>query len=349
MRFLVLYEELATYFLTCLNHLAETESCEILLFMKKVNSVAPFDFKNAHKNIIIKEREHFTDDEIMNEIKKFKPDFTYISGWMHKPYLQYIRTLKLQNVIIGFDNQYTGSIKQQLGAIYFKLFLKKHFKAAFVPGELQVTFAKKLGFKDQLISKNVYCCDQPLYSSYYQKTLDKKQNNLPKRFLFVGRYVKEKGLDILWESFIELQNEDPNEWELWCIGKGNLEPVSHPKINHLGFIQPNDFLPIIEQTGVFVLPSNFEPWGVVIHEFASAGYPMISTIKVGATEQFLKDAQNGYLITPDNKPELKNALKKIVSLTDDALVKMSRKSVELSKNITPQIWKESILKLAYAK
>jgi glycosyltransferase involved in cell wall biosynthesis len=348
MRFLVLYEELATYFLTCLNHMAETESCKILLYMKKINSVAPFDFNNAHKNITIKEREGFTNEEILNDIEKFKPDFTYISGWIHKPYIQYISKLKLKNVIIGFDNQYTGSLKQQIGAIYFKLFLKKHFKAAFVPGDRQVTFAKKLGFTDQLISKNVYCCDQPLYTSYYQKTSSAKQNNLPKRFLFVGRYVKEKGVDILWESFIELQNESPNEWELWCIGKGDLEPVVHPKIKHLGFVQPNDFLPIIEQTGVFVLPSNFEPWGVVLHEFACAGYPMISTYSVGATEQFLKDEFNGYLISPHNKTDLKNALKKIVSLTDNALVQMSRNSVELSKNITPQIWKESILKLVYA-
>lgn len=349
MRFLVLYEELATYFLTCLNHLAETESCKILLYMKKINSVAPFQFESNHPNITIKEREGISDDQLMNEIRDFSPDFTYVSGWIYKPYITCIDKLKLNNVILGFDNQYTASVKQQLGAIYFKLFLKKHYKAAFVPGEKQVAFAKKLGFTNAHISKNVYCCDHELYKSYYDKTKETKTTIFPKRFLFVGRYVKEKGIDLLCNAFIELQSEFPNNWELWCVGKGTLDPMVHPKIKHIGFVQPNDFLPIIEQTGVFILPSLFEPWGVVLHEFASAGYPLISTPNVGATELFLKNNINGFLIQPDSKTELKNALKKIVTLSNAELLNMSEKSIESSKLITPQVWKESILKLVHAK
>lgn len=348
MKFLVLYEELATYFLTCLNHMAETESCEILLYMKKINSVAPFQFESVHPKITIKEREGISDEQLIDEIRHFSPDFTYVSGWIYKPYIKCIGVLKLKNVILGFDNQYTGSIKQQLGAIYFKLFLKNHYKAAFVPGDKQVTFAKKLGFTDKYISKNVYCCDHELYSSYFTATKEKKKNKFPKRFLFVGRYVKEKGIDLLWNAFIELQHEQPNEWELWCIGKGSIAPIQHDKIKHLGFIQPKDFLPIIEQTSVFVLPSFFEPWGVVLHEFTSAGYPMISTPDVGACEVFLKNNSNGYLVPSNSKTELKNALKKIVTLSDADLLNMSVKSNELSKQITPQIWKESILKLSHA-
>lgn len=348
MRFLVLYEELATYFLNCLNHLAETSNCTILVYMKKVNAVAPFDFNAVHKNITLVEREKQSDHEINKSIKAFHPEFTYISGWIHKPYLNYIKSNKLKNVIIGFDNQYTGSLKQLLGAWYFKLFLKSSIKAAFVPGQRQFLFAQKLGFKPNLIATNLYCCDNELYKSYYLQTKNSKNNSFPKNFLFVGRYIPEKGIDLLWQAFIELQQEYPNDWELCCIGKGLLEPVQHPKIKHLGFVQPSDFLPIIKTSGVFVLPSFFEPWGVVVHEFAAAGYPIICTKNVGASELFIKHNLNGLAINARNKQELKIALKKIVTLTDSELIQMGEESFKLSEQITPEIWKQSLLKLVHA-
>lgn len=349
MRFLVLYEELATYFLTCLNHLAETSDCSILVYMKKVNAVAPFNFNTVHKNITLIEREKHSDEEILNSIKQFNPTFTYLSGWIHKPYIHYIKTQKLQNVIIGFDNQYTGSMKQLLGAIYFRMFFKPFIKAAFVPGSRQVKFAQKLGFKADHISTNVYCCDYELYNNYYKETKDLKGKSFPKKFIFVGRYIHEKGIDVLWDAFIELQQEQPNEWELYCLGKGTLQPIQHPKIKHLGFVQPDNFLSIIRDTGVFVLPSFFEPWGVVVHEFACAGYPLVSTNNVGATELFIKDGINGLVINANNKLALKTALKKIVSLSDTELHQMGEQSLKLSQQITPEIWKQSLLKLVHVK
>ncbi len=347
MKFLVLYEELATYFVNCLNYFAEAENCEILVFSKQINQIAPFEFKQVHKNITLLERENFSEEEIKNKIIAFKPDFVYLSGWIFKPYLKLIQQLKLKNVIIGFDNQYNGSLKQKMGAVYFRIKLKPYIKAAFVPGEKQVLFAKKLGFSDKFISKNVYCCQNELYNDYYEKVKSKKQE-IPKRFLFVGRYVEEKGISELWKAFIEMQNENPNEWELWCVGKGPLASINHPKIKHLGFVQPENFLSIIENTGVFVLPSKFEPWGVVIQEFACAGFPLVSTKEVGATEIFLKNLENGFLMDANNYLQLKNTLKKIVSLTGSELIKMGENSKKLSNQITPEIWRQSILKLVNA-
>jgi glycosyltransferase involved in cell wall biosynthesis len=345
MRFLVLYEELASYFLTCLNHMAKNSNCEIVVYMKKINSIAPFKFETVHPNIQIHERENLTFEELNQAIANFKPDFTYLSGWIYKPYLKIIKQLGLKKVIIGFDNHYTGSFKQKLGIIYFKRFLKPYIKAAFVPGDIQVVYAKKLGFSTDHISKNVYCCDFELYNTYYKQTHSAKINKFPKRLIFVGRYVEEKGINLLWDSFIELQHESPNEWELWCIGKGPIAPKTHPQIKHLGFVQPTDFLPIIQETGVFVLPSYFEPWGVVVHEFAIAGFPIITTSSVGAASTFLHPKQNGILIKANNKTELKNALKKIVSSSDAELNEMGVKSHQLAQQITPQIWQDSILRL----
>ena len=48
---------------------------------------------------------------------------------------------------------------------------------------------------------------------------------------------KLKGVKELWEAFIKLHEQLPNDWELWCLGKGEFDPEfpSHPKIKNFGF------------------------------------------------------------------------------------------------------------------
>ncbi|HEY4797626.1 MAG TPA: glycosyltransferase, partial [Bacteroidia bacterium] len=172
-----------------------------------------------------------------------------------------------------------------------------------------------------------------------------KKNKFPHVFIFVGRYYEFKGIKELWQSFIELQNESPNDWELWCLGTGDVPPVIHPKIKHFGFVQSNDMVDVIRNGGVFILPSTFEPWGVVVHEFASAGFPLICSNEVGATELFLKENENGFLVPAGSIPKLKSAMKKMISLPDERLNLMGEKSVTLASQITPEKWADSLIKI----
>src|SRR5207247_481782 len=130
------------------------------------------------------------------------------------------------------------------------------------------------------------------------------------RFLYVGRYYDFKGITDLWEAFIQLQSARPNEWELWCLGAGSIAPVEHPKIKHFGFVQPTDLEPIIEQCGVFVLPSRFEPWGVVAQEYVASGFPLLLSRAVGAGEAFLEPGKNGYFFESGNVAQIKEQLQK---------------------------------------
>ncbi len=345
MNVLVLYEELATYFLNCLTELAQQKNAKIFVVMKRINSVAPFEFKNYHTNITIIERESLTTEALQLQIEKFNPNYTYLAGWIFKPYLKLIKKLSLKNVIIGFDNQYKGSLRQLTGAIYFRLLIKPYVIGAFVPGQKQKRFAKVLGFTNETISEGLYCCDVGLYNSYYQTSTKAKSIQFPKRFLFVGRYVNEKGIVELWNAFIELQNEQENEWELWCLGKGTISPIQHPKIKHFGFKQPEELSDIITNTGVFVLPSHFEPWGVVIQEYAAAGFPILTTQAVGASELFLQTNENGFLLQTASKTEIKEGLRQIINLSNERLSEMSKKSHSLAQNITPDTWCKQFLKL----
>jgi len=170
-----------------------------------------------------------------------------------------------------------------------------------------------------------------------------KNRKYPHRFIYVGRYYDFKGITDLWDAFIAWQKEANTDWELWCLGNGDISPIQHPNIKHFGFVQPKDLESFIAQAGVFVMPSRFEPWGVVLHEFAAAGFPLICSDKVGAVEAFLSDNKNGYIYPAGNISALKNALGKMAMLSDEKLREMGKISKQLAAKITPALWAETVM------
>ncbi|MBI4930119.1 MAG: glycosyltransferase [Bacteroidetes bacterium] len=291
-------------------------------------------------------RNNFDKKSIYEIAKEISPDAIYCSGWIDKDYLSLCGKFKNKiPVILGFDNKWKGSIKQKLASSFSGITVLKYFSHCWIPGKPQLEFAKRLGFDEKNILKGFYSCDYNKFHTLYLKFKEHKEKKFPHRFIFSGRYTESKGIQDLWKSFIEIQNETPYDWELWCLGTGSINPIVHPKIKHFGFVQSNNIEKFIAEAGVFVLPSTFEPWGVAVHEFASAGFPLICSSEVGAADIFLRDGENGFLFKPGNVSDFKKVMKKIFSLSDEQLFIMGEKSVELAKQITPEKWADTLMSI----
>lgn len=345
-RIVFLYTEIATYFLACVEKLALQTNVEITIVRWPVNQEAPFNF-SLSTAIDFHTRSDFPSEEKLLEfVDKLNPSILYCSGWLDKGYLKVCRKYKNKiPVIVGFDNQWKGNLKQQIARIVSPFKILNHFSHCWVPGILQEEYALKLGFKKESILTGFYSCDFDFFHNQYLENKEEKQKFFPKRFIYVGRYYEFKGIKNLWAAFIELQNERPNDWELWCLGNGDVEPINHPKIKHFGFVQPGDLKSYIKNTGVFVLPSFFEPWGVVVHEFVSAGFPIICSDKVGARTAFVENNYNGYIYKSDSIAQLKEVMMKIIKADVSQLNSMSERSVKKAKTITPEIWVKQLIKL----
>jgi glycosyltransferase involved in cell wall biosynthesis len=340
-----LYTELATYFLACIEALLKTNNAEIHVIHWEVNAEAPFQF-SIPSEIKTYRRNSFNDKALHDLVNKINPDLIYVSGWIDKEYLKVCKQYKKRiPVIVGFDNQWRGTLRQWIAVFLSPFRILNHFTHCWVPGSLQTEFALKLGFKKNNILTGYYSCDFSLFHSQYLQNREQKAKDFPKRFIYVGRYVETKGIRDLWNAFAELQHDSPNDWELWCIGTGPLEPFIHPKIRHFGFVQPAHLPKYLKETGVFVLPSHFEPWGVVVHEFAAAGFPMVCSDEVGARVTFVEDGYNGYIYTSGNVNALKMVLNKIMNLDQAALISFGDNSVEKAKLITPEIWSKQLMTL----
>lgn len=348
---LFLYTKISEYFLAAIEELSK-QKIEIHIVRFPVSKTAPFFFRKI-KNVTIYDRSDFSKKQLIKLADKINPNIIIVSGWTDKTYLKIAHTFFLKKIptVLFFDNRWQGTLKQQIAQFVAPFYFKNKFSSVWIPGKTQLLYAKKLGFSENKIYFNGLTADTKLFSSFYEDFKIEKTNNFPKKFLFVGRYIEDKGLSLLWEAFTELQKEEPSEWTLVCTGNGKLfnKKVIHPQIKHCGFVQPKDMGPIIKETGIFILPSNFEPWGVVVHEFATAGYPLILSDKVGAGAALLKPNKNGFIFSAGDKESLKTALRKTINSSPSSLIQMSKNSRELSSVFSPKIWADTILKMIESK
>lgn len=339
-----LYTEIAPYFLACCRELAQTKNVKIHIVRYPVNNEAPFLFGENGNDITFYDRKKYTKDQLAKLVRDIDPTVIICSGWIDKDYLAICRQYHEKiPTVLTLDTHWRGDMKQRLATLVAPFYLHKRFSHAWVPGHIQKNYALKLGFKDQQIRLGFYSADVEHFSLIYEKINKGKQEEFPKRLIYVGRYYEFKGVTHLWKAFSEIQEETPNEWELWCLGTGDLKPAEHPKIKHFGFVQPADMLRYVKDTGVFVMPSLFEPWGVVLHEFATMGFPLVISDKVGAAEVFLKNGMNGYSYPAGKEDALKEKLKTIMSLTTEQLTLMGSESRKLAFNITPRKWADTVV------
>lgn len=340
MRILFLYTELANYFVACCKELSK--QAEVHIVRWPVNKEAPFDFDFTGLHVYTKT--DFTYAQLKAKVAFIKPDVIVCSGWVDEDYKKIAALYKGKiPTVVAFDTHWRGDLKQYVLRLMAPFYLHRLFSHAWVPGEIQKKYALKLGFNEQVIETGFYSCDVNYFNAVYNETFASKRSNFPKRFLFVGRYYQFKGIKELWQAFIELQSETPNEWELWCAGNGDVEPVKHPRIKHLGFVQPKEMNEVLQGTGVFVLPSHFEPWGLVVHEHAAAGFPLLLSSNIGAATTFLTESKNGFMFESHEISDIKRVLKQIISLNSSELIKMGEVSHNAAQKINPEAWVKQVL------
>lgn len=345
-RILFLYTELAEYTMACLEALETHDQLEIHVVKWPVNNEAPFRFRSL-KRTTLYERNNYSDQALIELAKNINPDVVLTSGWVDKGYLSVVKQLHQNSVtVILLDNHWSASLRQRIGSLIARSTFLKHFSHAWVPGKPQYHYALKLGFAPDNIHTGFYSADTSRFSQFYEQ-FPMRKNNLPKKFIYIGRYVDFKGVNELWSAF-SAYRQDGGSWTMTCIGTGELFD-SKPQIDgltHAGFVQPNDLPNFLEKAGVFILPSKKEPWGVVVHEMAAAGFPIVCTSCVGAATTFVTEGKNGWIIPPNNTEAILKTMKHIESLSEKQLSEMGQLSHELSQQLSPQKWSQQVLELA---
>jgi glycosyltransferase involved in cell wall biosynthesis len=342
MKVLYLYTEIMGYNLPIFEQLATRHHATVDVIHWNQNKLTPFVPKIASANIRFHDRFSLTDRAMMDFAVNAKPDLVYVSGWQDKGYLPILQELKARGskIVMGLDSQWTGSLRQRLGALLIRWRYKpRYFSYAWVPGPMQYAYASRIGFHKNEIICNLLSANTSVFSQRTSGLESDREKHYPKRFLYVGRFTFSKGIDTLIQAYKLYRNQLGGDWSLTCIGNGPLEPLlrAQPEIETLPFMAQTELAKQAEQSGAFLLPSRYEPWGVVVHEFSTAGLPLILSDQVGASAQFLVDELNGSSFCHESAEDLAVKMYAMSSKSASQLIEMGRVSRQLSSSIDPAI------------
>ncbi len=155
----------------------------------------------------------------------------------------------------------------------------------------------------------------------------KETGNL--NFIFIGRIMKEKGIDELFYTFERIYSENKNV-KLTVLGY--YEEAYEEKIRSFsekGLLDykgnQDDVRPFIKDSHCFVLPSYHEGMANTILECGAMGRPVITSDIPGCREGVI-DGQSGLLCEAKNKEDLYDKVKKFMHLTHEEKKKMGEVS-----------------------
>ena len=289
-------------------------------------------------------------DDLVRALGGFEPDVFLCGGWADRLCLALARRLRKAGTttVLCIDTPWQGRPCQLVHRLLSRLCLLPAFDFAWGAGEPQARHLRRLGFREERIRRGYYCADTEKFASIGEGRLvgatGGGATRWPHVFLYIGRYVAVKNMRRMERAFVRALDMIPDgDWRLRCIGGGELwdERTIHPRIEHLGYKKPAEIQDYVREAGCFVLPSVYEPWGVVVHEAALMGLPMLCSSEVQAGTKYLMNGENGFLFSPFREDDMVDAFVRMMRLPDDRLAEMGRRSHALGMSYRLGDWAET--------
>jgi glycosyltransferase involved in cell wall biosynthesis len=306
---------------------------------------------------------------IWKEIKKENYNAVVLQSWTNLTWwLAFFACLRFNAPIFlttdsNLSNEYLNSkIKTTFKKIILgKLFFKKT-TAFLVGGKANEDYYKYYGAPDKKMVRFPHWWG---YEQFFEKAkkIKPEKENLRESFgitkndfvlLFVGRLVQEKNILALLDAY---KRVDYKNKRLFIVGDGPLRSQIEKRIKDLkihgvslkGFQQRESLIKFYVISDVLVLPSEKEPWGMVVNEAMCFGLPIIASDRVGAAVDIVRDGYNGFIFPSNNVEKLAHCIKKLINLTPTQRQTFSEESFKIINKwvnaIDPEQQMLKILKL----
>lgn len=206
-------------------------------------------------------------------------------------------------------------------------------------GKLGRDYFRRYGASDERMFPFPYEPDYAAFEGVPAATLDAVRQRYGLRpdrryLIYSGRFVPVKRIDLLLEAFAQAATHRP-EWDLLLIGDG---PLRKPLLNALpenirgrivstGFLSdPSQIAALYNLGDALVLPSDYEPWGVVVTEAAMASLALICSSVTGAGVELIREGENGCLFNAGDAGALREAILSVTRPENiDAMKQASRR------------------------
>ena len=255
---------------------------------------------------------------------KEKWDCIFVTNYSYRTEMAAIFYLKMHRIpyVMEVDG---GSIKKE--NILKKLIKKKLISGAqlyFSPSKQTDEFLKFYGASKFKIRRNPFtslCKKQILDEPISDK--QKKQirnelglvNSYANIVIGVGQLIPRKG----WDCLLSIANKI--DAEIIILGEGEFretyeKQIREQKLNNvrlLGFMSNEVTTKYYRASDIFVLPTNYDVWGLVINEALANALPVITTEGCTSGNELIKNDSNGYIIPINDEEQLLSKIQVLLS------------------------------------
>jgi len=277
-------------------------------------------------------KELFTTYKIYKVLKEYQPQYSL--HYTIKPNIfggiaAYFANVDVISNIAGAGKAFSNedSLFAKIISVLYKIGLKKSKKVLFQNyDDMNLFLAKKILSKEK--------AERIPGSGVDLKNYKTKNTKAGSEFLFVGRLLKEKGIEYYLEAAVLTLEKFPNaifklvgehENRPEYINKELLDKyLEHKNIIYYGSVSPDRMPSILDEASCIVLPSYYRE-GVPrsLLEAASMSKPIITTNNVGCKE-VVDEGVNGYKCEIKDAHCLHLSMCKFLSLSDEEKINMGK-------------------------
>ena len=297
---------------------------------------------------------------LLRHARAFRPDVITLTGYYDPAQILLLLWAKTSGIRIIMQNESTatdhqrGGWKEKLKRTIFNL-----CDGFFCFGNQSANYLIQLGVSpDQILLRKNAVDNHAIRSGYdhalpkraqQQKSLGLRTNN----FVFVGRLIAFKNLPMLVAAFAEVQKQSNQaaNWGLILLGDGPEYDQLQHQIDVLKLGNAVTLLPgrpwyevpeVLAMSNVLVLPSQSEPWGLVVNEAMVCGMPVLVSDHCGCVPELVQDGKNGFVFKPDQPVQLTQLLLRFMN--DDVNVsEMSQWAQKIIAPYAPEVVAQEML------
>lgn len=271
---------------------------------------------------------------IKNALRRGEFDFLWVHGWGHWSHLRAIvlaKRLGIKILLRGESNLRLppgGAVKRRLKRAFLKWLFGK-VDGFLAIGKLNQEFYASCGINPDRIYPVPYAVDNEFFQqtaaaaadSRERLRADLKLENGRSVILYASKFTARKRPGDLLEAYRQLSpdgRQEPLPYLLF-IGDGELrEPLERRaaglgwnSIRFLGFKNQSALPAYYDLCNVFVLPSDAEPWGLVVNEVMNTRRAPIVTDQVGCAPDLIEDGVTGFVVPVGDVDVLADRLRRM--------------------------------------
>jgi glycosyltransferase involved in cell wall biosynthesis len=263
-------------------------------------------------------------------LEEHKFDIVLLHGYTHRFARQLIRLKSKYGYKVILRGEFTEMPRRKAGlrSIARRIYLSWFYRHVdhFCPiGEDAKDHLLRYGVEQSKTTVAPYSVDDVLISrslGKYERASSRKALGIPESdvvFLFSGKMIHRKQPLLLGEAFLSLSKRYENFTTVF-LGSGEqyqalceqLEPRLGQRFIAPGFVNQSDLGLYFTAADVFVLPSTYDTWGLVVNEAMHYGLPCVVSDKVGSRLDLVSPGETGEIFRFDCLKELENALQRFM-------------------------------------